>query len=63
MIDRAAGGPDAGAKLLALSGRVADWWRRLGAGAIRRSTLRGYVGRLRPVVRLNLEAGREGLCK
>ena len=58
MIDRAAGGQEVGSKLLALSGRVFDWWRRLGSGAIRRSTLRGYVGWLRPVVRLNLEAGR-----
>ena len=63
MIDRAAGGQGVGAKLLALSGRVFDWWRRLGSGVIRRSTLRAYVGWLRPVVRLNLEAGRDGPCK
>ena len=63
MIDRAAGGQGVGSKLLALSGRVFDWWRRLGSGAIRRSTLRGHVGWLRPVVRLNLEAGRDGPCR
>lgn len=63
MIDRAAGGQGVGARLLALSGRVFDWWRRLGSGALRRSTLRAYVGWLRPVVRLNLEAGRDGPCK
>ncbi len=63
MIDRAAGGQEVGARLLALSGRAFDWWRRFGSGAIRRSTLRGYVGWLWPVVRLNLEAGRDGPCK
>ena len=63
MIDRDDGGQEVGSRLLALSGRVFDWWRRLGSGAIRRSTLRGYVGWLRPVVRLNLEAGRDGPCK
>ena len=63
MIDRAAGGQGVGAKLLALSGRAFDWWRRLGSGAIRRSTLRGDVGWLRRVIRLNLEAGRDGPCK
>lgn len=63
MIDRAAGGQEAGAKLLHFSGLVFRWWRRLQAGAIRRPTLRGYVGWLRRVVRLNLEAGRDGPCK
>ncbi len=63
MIDRAAGGQEVGARLLALSGRVFDWWRRLESGAIRRATLRGYVGWLRPVDRRNLEAGRDGPCR
>jgi transposase len=63
MIDRAAGGQEVGAKLLALSSRVFDAWRRLGSGSIRRTTLRSYVGWLRPVVRLNLEAGRDGPCR
>ena len=39
MIDRAGGGQDVGSKLLALSGRVFEWWQHLGSGLIRRSTL------------------------
>ena len=62
MIDRSAGGEEVGARLLHCSGLVFRWWRRLGSGAIRRSTLQGYVGWLRRVVRLNLEAGRDGPC-
>ena len=63
MIDRAAGGQEVGAKLLALSGRVFDEWRKFAGGTIRRTTLRGTVGWMRSVVRINLEAGRDGPCK
>ena len=52
-----------GAKLLNCSGLVFRWWRRFGSGTIRRTTLQGYVGWLRRVVRLNLEAGRDGPCQ
>ena len=63
MIDRAAGGQDVGSKLLALSGRVFGEWRKFTGGLIRRTTLRGTVGWMRPVVRLLLEAGRDGPCR
>jgi transposase len=63
MIDRRAGGQEVGSKLLHFSGLIFHWWRRLQAGAIRRSTLRASVGWLRPVIRLNLESGRDGPCK
>ena len=57
MIDRAAGGEAAGAKLLHFSGFVFEWWRRHESGSVARPTLRSYVAGIRPVVRSLLESG------
>ena len=60
MFQRTAGGREVGSKLLALSDRIFEVNRRWWAGAIRRTTLRGHAGWMRPAVRRNLEAGRDG---
>ena len=62
MIDRAGGGQEAGAGLLRSSRFVFGWWRRREAGSVHRQTLWGYVAGLRPVVRLQLEAGAACPC-
>jgi transposase len=62
MIDRASGGQEAGAGLLRSARFVFAWWRRHEAGSVHRQTLRGYVAGLRPVVRLQLEAGAACPC-
>jgi transposase len=62
MVDRDAGGHEVGAGLLRSSRFVFAWWRRHEAGSVHRQTLRGYVAGLRPVVRLQLEAGAACPC-
>lgn len=62
MVDRDVGGQEAGAALLRSSRLVFAWWRRHEAGSVHRQTLRGYVAGLRPVVRLQLEAGAACRC-
>lgn len=48
MIDRPGGVQEVGAKLMALSGRVVEVRREFSASIIRRTTMRGTVGWLRP---------------
>ena len=62
MIDRAAGGEAAGARLLRLSDLVFAWWKRQEAGAVHRQTLRSYAAGLRPVVRSLLADGAACPC-
>ena len=50
MIDRGSGGESVGRRLLDQSRWVSTWWRRLGEGAITRTTLRSYVAGLKGVV-------------
>ncbi len=54
MIDRGSGGESMGRRLLEPAGWVFVWWRRLGEGAIARTTVRSYVSGLKRVVRLLL---------
>jgi transposase len=57
MIDRGSGGESVGRRLLDQSRWVFTWWRRLGEGAIARTTLRSYVSGLKGVVGLLLREG------
>jgi transposase len=57
MVDRGSGGELVGQRLLDQSRWIFTWWRRLGEGAIARTTLRSYVAGLRGAVALLLREG------
>jgi transposase len=57
MIDRGGAGAEVGARLLADSGVLFEWWHWVRDGTWQRATLRRHVSGLRPVFRETLAAG------
>lgn len=62
MIDRGGAGAAVGARLLADSGILFEWWHWVRDGTWQRATLRRYVSGLRPAFRETLAAGTRCGC-
>lgn len=62
MIDRGGAGAEVGARLLADSGVLFEWWHWVRDGMWQRATFRRYVSGLRPVFRETLAAGTRCGC-